>query len=406
MEGSQGDLRAGSRRPGTPDYHLLVATIMLLIAGLLAVYTSSFAVAYHDYGDPNYFVIRQGMFTVVGLAALFFFMRMDYNRLRTLSVPMLLIALAGLLLVLSPLGVERNGATRWLVFGPVSIQPSEFAKLAVLVYISAWLASRGKDINQFTIGFVPFVLLLSVVGALVVAEPDMGTTVMIVLVACTLFFVAGAPISHLALLLTAGAAVSYFMIGAREYQLDRLASFIHAESDPEGLGFQIIQLGIALGSGGPFGIGWAESRQKHLYLPGAHTDGVFAILGEELGFIGLMCILALFAFFIYRALRVTLKTNDDFGMLLGVGMISWISFQTLINIAGITRTIPLTGIPLPFLSYGGSALISLMAGVGILLSVSRYTSEVPYAQRARPAAKAPARQKGRRRRPAYEGGTA
>ncbi|HUF54356.1 MAG TPA: putative lipid II flippase FtsW [Dehalococcoidia bacterium] len=389
-----------------PDYHLLVATVMLLIAGLLAVYTSSFAVAYHEYGDPNYFILRQALFTGLGMVALVFFMKVDYNRLRSWSAPMLLVALVGLVLVLSPLGSEVNGAKRWLIFGPISVQPSEFAKLAVLVYISAWLASRGKEINQFTIGFVPFVLLLSVVAALVVSEPDMGTTVMIVLVACTLFFVAGAPITHLALLLGAGATASYFMIGAREYQLDRLTGFLSAESDPQGLGFQIIQLAVALGSGGPLGIGWAESRQKHLYLPGAHTDGVFAILGEELGFIGLIGVLALFAFFLYRALRVTLKTNDDFGMLLGVGIISWIAFQTLINIAGVTRTIPLTGIPLPFLSYGGSALISLMAGVGILLNVSRYTSDVRYAARARPVAKAPPRPKARRRGPVFERGAA
>jgi cell division protein FtsW len=380
---------------------------MLLIAGLLAVYTSSFAVAYHEYGDPNYFVARQAIFALAGVAALVFFMRLDYNRLRALSVPMMLIALAGLVLVLSPLGVERNGAARWLVLGPVSVQPSEFAKLAVLVYVSAWLASRGKDINQFSLGFVPFVLMLSVIGALIIAEPDMGTTVIIVVVACTLFFVAGAPISHLALLLSAGAAASYLVISTRDYQLDRLASFIRPGDDPQGFGFQIIQLLTALGSGGPIGIGWAESRQKHLYLPGAHTDGVFAILGEELGFIGLMGILALFAFFVYRALRVTMRTNDSFALLLGVGLISWISFQTLINIAGITRTIPLTGVPLPFLSYGGSALISLMAGVGILLSVSRYTNEVPYRERAHPKARATYRPpRERRGSPAYERGPA
>ena len=167
-------MRAGSLRAGQPDYHLMVATAMLLIAGLLAVYTSSFAVAYHEYGDPNYFVARQAVFALIGVAALVFFMRLDYNRLRVLSVPMLVLALVGLLLVLSPLGVERNGAARWLMFGPVSVQPSEFAKLAVIVYVAAWLASRGQDIKEFSLGFVPFVLLLSVVGALIIAEPDMG----------------------------------------------------------------------------------------------------------------------------------------------------------------------------------------------------------------------------------------
>jgi cell division protein FtsW len=404
--------RAGNPRPGQPDYLLLVATAMLLMTGLLAVYTSSFAVAYHEFGDANYFVTRQAVFAIVGVCALVVFMRIDYNRLRAWSVPMLLISLLGLLLVLSPLGVERNGAQRWIELGPVALQPSEFAKLAVIVYIAAWLASRGDQVKDFSLGFLPFTLLLSVVGALIIAQPDMGTTIIVCLVACTLFFVAGAPISHLALLLGSGATASYFIIQTKDYQLDRLTSFWEPESDPQGVGFQVLQLLIALGSGGPLGIGWAESRQKHLYVPGSHTDGVFAILGEELGFVGLMAILGLFTFFIFRGLMVTLKSRDSFAMLLGIGIVAWISYQTLINVAGITRTIPLTGVPLPFLSYGGSALISLLAGVGILLNVSRYVSEVPYAerpapqQRARPRATTPASAAPRQKGPAYERGTA
>lgn len=348
---------------------------MLLITGLLAVYTASYAVGYHDYGDANFFVKRQAIFAVVGLCAMLFFMRLDYNRLRSWSIWMLLASLVALLLVLSPVGVESNGARRWLDFGPLQVQPSEFAKLSIIVYISAWLSSRGSQIHKFTLGFVPFVLLVGVMGALVVSEPDMGTTIVIVLVACTLFFLADAPLSHLALLLGFGGILSYAIITTRDYQLDRITSFLAPTSDPQGGGYQIIQLLVALGSGGPFGLGWAESRQKHLYLPSSQTDGVFAVLGEELGFIGLMAILAIFAFFVYRGVKVTLKTRDKFGTLLAMGIVSWIAFQTLINIAGITRTLPLTGVPLPFLSYGGSALISLMAGVGILLSVSRYSSE-------------------------------
>jgi cell division protein FtsW len=354
---------------------------MLLIVGLLAVYTASFAVAYNEFGDANFFVKRQVMFAFVGLIALVVCMQMDYQHLRALSVPMLLIALVLLLLVLTPIGVDHNGARRWLDVGPIEFQPSEFAKLAIIVYISAWLSSRGSDITQFSLGFVPFVLLLSVIGALILSEPDMGTTIIIVLVACTLFFVAGAPMSHLALLLIVGAGVSALTIAFRDYQVDRLTSFLSAEADPQGNGFQILQLLIALGSGGPFGLGWAESRQKHLYVPGSHTDGVFAILGEELGFVGLLIILAVFAFFIIRGLRVTLRSRDNFALLLGIGIISWIGYQTIVNIAGITRTIPLTGVPLPFLSYGGSALIMLMAAVGILLSISRYSSETSYVER-------------------------
>ncbi|HEU4760312.1 MAG TPA: putative lipid II flippase FtsW [Dehalococcoidia bacterium] len=382
VDGALGYRQAGGLRPGPPDYLLLVATAMLLIVGLLAVYSASFAVGYLEFGDTNYFVARQAIFALVGLAALVFFMRLDYNRLRTLSVPFMLAALVGLLAVLVPgLGATRNGASRWLELGPVAIQPSEFAKLAVIIYISAWLASRGSQISHFSLGFVPFVLMISVVGGLVIAEPDMGTTIIILLVASTLFFVAGAPLSHLGLLIGAGGLVAWGVIVSKEYQMDRLVSFVDPQADPQGLGFHIIQLLIALGSGGPLGLGWGASRQKFFYVPGAHTDGVFAILGEELGFIGLLAILALFGFFLYRGVRVTLASPDRFATLLGIGIVSWIAYQTLINIGGITRTIPLTGVPLPFLSYGGSALISVMAGVGVLLSLSRYARGASYGER-------------------------
>jgi cell division protein FtsW len=384
---------------------LLVATAMLVIMGLLAVYTSSFAVGYHEFGDTNYFVGRQAVFALLGVIAMVVFMRLDYNRLRAWSVPMLLLALAGLIAVLVPgVGVERNGAARWLELGPLSFQPSEFAKLAVIIYIAAWLASRGKDINQFSLGFVPFVLLLGIVGGLIMAEPDMGTTIIIFLAASTLFFVAGAPLSHLGLLIAVGGAISYAVIISRDYQMDRLAIFMNPESDAEGSGYQIIQLLVALGSGGPLGLGWGEGKQKFFYVPGSHTDGVFAILGEEVGFIGLMVILALFGFFIYRAALVTLRSRDRFSMLLCIGIIAWVSAQTLINIGGITRTIPLTGVPLPFLSYGGSSLVMLMAAVGVLLNVSRYSSsERP---ETRPAPAKTRRKSERATRPVYGRGAA
>jgi cell division protein FtsW len=392
-------------RRGPPDYMLLVATAMLVITGLLAVYTSSFAVGYHEFGDTNYFVGRQAVFALLGVIAMVVFMRLDYNRLRAWSVPMLLLALAGLVAVLVPgLGVERNGAARWLELGPLSFQPSEFAKLAVVIYIAAWLASRGKDIHQFSLGFVPFVLLLGIVGGLIIAEPDMGTTIIIFVAASTLFFVAGAPLSHLGLLIAVGGAISYAVILQRDYQVDRLAMFVNPESDADGSGFQIIQLLVALGSGGPLGLGWGEGKQKFFYVPGSHTDGVFAILGEEVGFIGLMAILGLFGFFVYRAALVTLRSRDRFSMLLCIGIIAWISAQTLINIGGITRTIPLTGVPLPFLSYGGSSLIMLMAAVGVLLSVSRYSSsELP---ETRPAPAKPRRKAAPAKRPVYGRGAA
>ena len=365
---------------------------MLLLAGLLTVYTASFAVGYLEFGNTNYFVMRHAFFALAGAAAMIYFMRLDYRQLRYLAAPMMIVALLGLLAVLVPgVGVERNGARRWLELGPITFQPSEFAKLAIIIYIAAWLAGRRENINKFSLGFVPFVLMVSVVGGLVIVEPDMGTAVIIVLTTSTLFFVAGAPLSHLALLIGSGGAVTYIMILVQDYRLDRITSFVSPEADPQGSGFHILQLLIALGSGGVTGLGWGVSRQKFFYVPGAHTDGVFAIIGEELGLIGLLGVLSLFTFFVLRGLKATLASRDQFGTLLGVGIVSWIAYQRLINIGGITRSIPLTGVPLPFLSYGGSALIAVMAGAGVLLSLSRYGRDRSYAARPKPRAQRYAR---------------
>jgi cell division protein FtsW len=367
---------------------MLVAA-MLLVVGLLVVYSASFAVGELEYGDTNYFIIRQAGAAVVGLGFLWFFMRLDYHLLRTASLLMIVLALVGLLAVLVPgIGVERNGAQRWLNLGPLPpLQPSEFAKLAIIVYIAAWLASRRDNIKHFSMGFVPFTLMIGLVASLVLLEPDMGTTLIIVLTTCTLFFVAGAPLSHLGLLILGGGLISWSMISITDYQADRIVSFLSPEQDPEGLGFHIIQLLIALGSGGPAGLGWGASRQKFFYVPGSHTDGVFAIIGEELGFIGAVAVIALFAFLVYRAIRTALNAQDHFGAYLAVGILSWIAYQTLINIGGITRSIPMTGIPLPFVSYGGSALVATLAGIGILLSVSRYSQNQGYLQREAPRAR-------------------
>jgi len=362
---------------------------MLLVVGLLVVYSASFAVGELEYGDTNYFIIRQAGAAVVGLGFLWFFMRLDYHFLRTASLLMIVLALVGLLAVLVPgIGVERNGAQRWLNLGPLPpLQPSEFAKLAIIVYIAAWLASRRDNIKHFSMGFVPFTLMIGLVASLVLLEPDMGTTVIIVLTTCTLFFVAGAPLSHLGLLILGGGLISWSMISITDYQADRIVSFLSPEQDPEGLGFHIIQLLIALGSGGPAGLGWGASRQKFFYVPGSHTDGVFAIIGEELGFVGAVAVIALFAFLVYRAIRTALNAQDHFGAYLAVGILSWIAYQTLINIGGITRSIPMTGIPLPFVSYGGSALVATLAGIGMLLSVSRYSQNQGYRQREAPRAR-------------------
>lgn len=355
----------------------------LVVMGLLTVYSASFAIGYQAFGDVHYFVARQALWAGIGLVLMLLLMRVDYHLLRPLSPALLGLVLAALVLVLLPgIGLERNGASRWLPLGPLPpLQPSEFAKLAVIIYMAAWLAAKGDHIKRFSLGLFPFIFIMGIIGWLVMREPDMGTTVILLLIATTIFFVSGAPLSHLALLVVGGGLVMAAMVFAEGYRMQRIASFVSPEDDPLGTGFHVLQLLIALGSGGVTGLGWGASRQKFFYIPGAHTDGVFAIIGEEVGFIGAMVVLAAFVFLTYRCFRVAAHARDQFGTLLALGMACWIAYQGLINVAGVTRSLPMTGVPLPFISYGGSALAALMTGMGVLLSVSRYRVDNGYLER-------------------------
>jgi len=362
-------------RVGAPDYWIALSVAALVVLGILAVYSSSFALGLVEFGDANFYVYRQVMFAVVGAVMMLALMKMDYRRLRAWSPLLMLAAILGLVAVLVPgLGVERYGAQRWIaVPGPIPpIQPSEFAKLALIIYVAAWLAGRGDAIKDFWTGFFPFVFLVGFVAGLIMLQPDLGTTIVIVLTTLTLMYVAGASLRHVAAFACVGGIAAAMLIFSGEYRADRVFAFLNAEEEPGARGFQTLQLLIALGSGGIDGLGLGASRQKFFYVPGAHTDGIFAIIGEELGFIGSALVIGLFAVLMARGFRVILRARDDFGSLLAVGIVSWIGYQAVINIGGITRSMPLTGIPLPFLSYGGSALMVMMSAIGILLSVSRY----------------------------------
>jgi cell division protein FtsW len=381
-------------RPGRPDYTILVTAMALVVIGLIFVYSSSFAIALAAYDDANYFLVRQTAAALIGLVAMFGLMRFDYRHLRLFSPLLMLGAVLGLTAVLF-VGSDAYGARRWIGFGGLPpFQPSEFAKLALIIYISAWLASRGRDVKSFALGLVPFIFLVGVVAGLIIMEPDTGTAMIVVMTTAALFFLAGASLTHVFTLVAIGIVAGSLVILSGEYRVDRLFAFVSAEEDPAGVGFHTLQLLIALGSGGVEGIGLGVSRQKFFYVPGAHTDGVFAIIGEETGFIGAVIVIALFAYLVYRGFRVAMNARDDFGCYLAMGVVCWIAFQSLINIGGITRSIPLTGIPLPFISYGGSSLVMIMAGVGVLLNVSRYGKDQSYVerpqhQRARPRARVP-----------------
>ena len=358
-----------------PDYVLLTVVVMLLTVGLIAVYSSSYAVGFAEHGDAEYFIKRQTLWAGIGVAGLLVMMTIDYRILRRLSPLLMLAALGALVAALAPgIGVELNGASRWIAVGPFTIQPSEFAKFAIIIYLSAWLAAKGEIVRDLALGVVPFVGMVGLVGALILLEPDLGTATLIALVTGTLFFVSGARLTHLVTLAASAAAFTASLIVVGGYGLSRILSFASPEADPSGAGFQTLQMLVAFGSGGVTGLGLGVSRQKFFYVPGSHTDGVLAIIGEELGFIGVVLVLTLFGLLLWRGLRIAQRAADPFGSLLATGVIAWLAFQMLMNVGGATRSIPLTGIPLPFLSYGGSALAMSLAAVGLLLSVSRYAA--------------------------------
>ncbi len=363
-----------------PDYPLLAFVTALVVIGLQLVYSSTFALAIEEYDNVLYFLLRQAIWASIGAVAMLLLTRMDYRWLKPLSPVFLGLASMALVISLLPqFSVEQYGASRWLRLGPLPpVQPSEFLKLAVVISLAAWLSSPARHPSRFRQGLLPPLVFLGLLTLAIMRQPDLGTALVILATACTMLFLAGIDLKSLVILLMGGGAAGYVIMSQAAYRADRLASFVDPWRDPTGVGFHIIQLLIALGSGGVFGLGIGASRQKFFYVPGAHTDGIFAILGEETGFIGCLLVMLLYAGLVYRGARIVQQTKEPFGQLLGAGIVSWLAYQTLINIGGITHSIPLTGIPLPFLSYGGSSLAAGLAAVGILLSISRrQESEAP-----------------------------
>ena len=358
-----------------PDYLLLTTVIMLCVIGLIAVYSASYALGAAEFKDANYFIKKQAFAFVLGIIAMTIATVLDYRILMRLSPLIMFVALVALALVLVPgIGVEQNHARSWIAIGPLPpLQPSEFAKLAVLIYLSAWLAAKGDLLHDLALGVIPFVSMVGIVGALIILEPDVGTALIIAAITGTLFFIAGAKLIHVVTLAASGLLMLTVLILSGGYRMDRITAFTSAESDPTGVGFHALQLMVAFGSGGFGGLGLGVSRQKFFYVPGAHTDGILAIIGEELGYIGVFLVMSLLLLLLYRGWVAVRDATDQFGSLLAVGILAWIAFQSLVNIGGVARLMPLTGIPLPLISYGGTSLIATMGAIGILLSVSRYT---------------------------------
>ncbi len=360
-----------------PEYGILVAIVALAAIGILMVYSSSAMKAYLRSDDTFAIVGPQIQWAALGVIAMVVMMRVDYRWLRVASVPMFVIGIAGLALVFVPaLNVVVGGSARWLKIGPLpAVHPAEFMKLALVIYLAHWFAKRGSAVHGFWSGTVPFLVITGPIIALVLLEPDLGTASVIAFTTFTMFFLAGANVLHLvALALAAGPAVALLFL--RGYQMDRITAWLDPWDDASGLGFHSIQGYLALALGGVLGAGLGESRLAGgLFLPNASNDFIFAIVGEEFGLLGAGLVIVLFLAFAYLGIRTSLGAPDTFGALLAAGITSWICIQAFINIGVVVGLMPVTGIPLPFVSAGGSSLIISFAAVGILLSVSRETVE-------------------------------
>lgn len=361
---------------GRADFPLLLVAIVLAVTGMIIMYSASFVVALVYYDDPHHFLVRQCMWAAIGGVLMVAAIKTDYRRLRPFAIPILLLALAALVAVLV-VGTEVNGARRWLAVGPYTIQPSEFTKLAMIVYFAAWFESKGQHLKSFEHGLIPFIVIVGSISFLIMQQPNLGTTFVILIIAGTMFWSAGASARQSFTLGAFSLSGVALLATTATYRSDRLEAFFHPEQDPQGLGFQTLQSLIAIGNGGLSGLGLGASRSKFFYIPESHTDGVFAILAEEAGFIAAAAVIVLFVVFMLRGFRVSRRAPDEFGRLLAVGITTWITSQAFLNIGGIMRVVPLTGVPLPFLSYGGNALATELLAVGILINVSRHAHRRP-----------------------------
>lgn len=368
MSGETATLRQERVVRARTDYELVIAVAALCILGLMMVYSSTFDMAYTEYGNANHFFYRQLIWLTLGLALMILVARIDYHLWQRWAI----LIMAGTLLMLGlvvVLGNEKFGASRWLWNG--SIQPSEIAKVSIVIYIAAWLASKGEKIRKISYGLLPFAILIGLVTSLILLQRDLSTALLIAVTAGLMFFFAGADLIQLFAGLVFGAATFVWMVLQEPYRWERIKTYINPLADVQGSAFQANQALMALASGGILGQGLGASEQKFGYVPALHTDTIMAIVGEELGLIGCLVLLGLFVFMAYRGFRIALEAPDTYGTLLAAGLTCSLIVQAMVNIGMVTATLPYAGITLPFISYGGSSLLTSMASVGLLLSVSR-----------------------------------
>ena len=361
-------------KKGPPDFILFLVTLTLITMGLVMVFSSSAVTANLWYNDPYYFFKRQVIWSGIGFIALIIFMKINYLKLKDLAIPLIILAAICLLLLFTPLGVEVKGATRWLNLGFVRFSPSDLAKIALVIFLAKSMEMKIIKMQSFKEGVFPYLIILAIASTLIMLQPDLGTTVAIAGTVFLMLLLAGSKWTHLTALAFAGLALVGVAIKLAPYRMQRIVAFLDPWKYASDEGFQTIQSLYALGSGGLFGMGLGRSRQKFFYLPEQYSDFIFAIIGEELGFIGAFLVISLFLLFAWRGFKIALNAPDNFASLLAAGITVMIVLQAAINIGVVSGALPVTGITLPFISHGGSSLLFTMVGVGILLNISRYTS--------------------------------
>jgi len=371
-------------RKGSPDFLLMFLTLILTGFGIVMVFSASSATAAIEFGDSLYFTKRQMVFALAGIFLMIILMNIRFQKWKKLIFPIFLLAVIMLVLVLF-IGEVRNGARSWFQIGPFGGQPTEFAKLAVIIYLATLIARKGEKFRDFKRGLLPVMIIVGLVCALIMLQPDLGSCFILILTAGLVIVAGGANMKHImlsAVFLTSilGLVIgSYFLFTPAEerqsYRIDRITSYLDPWADPINSGYQLIQSLYAFGHGGVSGAGFGQSIQKLHYLPYAYNDFIFAVIGEELGMVGALLVLLTLLLLMWRALVISLRCPDIFGTLLGTGIVGMIGIQAVINLGGVTGLIPITGVTLPFISYGGSSLLVTLMCMGILLNISRYSSD-------------------------------
>ncbi len=395
------------KRPHLPrttsyDLTLVVVVLALTLLGIAMVYSASGMRALDALDDPRYFLLWQSVWAGLGLAGMLVAARVDYHRYRAVALPLLVLALVLLVVVLVPgVGTRAGGAARWLRAGAVGLQPAELGKLALVLYLAAWLAARRERIASGSV-MVAFLAITALVTGLVFAEPDLGTAIVVAVIALAMYFVAGARLRVFGALALLAVVLGAAAAAAQPYRLQRILTFLDPWSDPRGAGFQTIQSLYGLALGGLFGEGLGAGREKFGFLPAPYTDSIFAVLGDELGLAGTLAVIALFLVIAYRGVRIALRAPDATGALIATGLTTWLVFQAWVNMGVVASLVPMTGITLPFISYGGSSLCVGLIAVGILLNVGQQgRGFAPADPQARQMPRAPRRRRdGRARQPA------